>query len=54
MHRRNQHHTFFDAALLYDGFDLGRDVNVLAVFASMKVQVFGVEFHQVLTLYQSV
>jgi hypothetical protein len=44
VHRRNQHHAFLDPTLLDDGFDLGRDVDVLAMLARVELQIFGVEF----------
>jgi hypothetical protein len=45
VHRRNQHHTFLDATLFQDRFNLRSDVDVVAVFAGVKLQIFGVEFH---------
>lgn len=45
VHGRDQNHAFLHTAFLKDGFDLGSDVNVFAVLAGMKLQVFGVEFH---------
>jgi hypothetical protein len=45
VHRRNQHHPILDPALLDNGLNLRRDVNVLAVLASMELEIFSVGFH---------
>ena len=45
VHSVNEAEAFLHAAFLKDGFNLWSDVNVFAVLAGMKLQVFGVEFH---------
>jgi len=45
VHGRNQHHAFLNSALLHDGFDLRRDVDVFSVLAGVELEIFRVKFH---------